>query len=142
MTRQETTMRRAGAALFGLGVLFALAALPLLHPVLHIFLQLAYWPFHDVPQDIGVPAQLLVAIGGGLTAGFGAMMWALGTHVAPRAPEAAARVTWIAAWTWFCTDSFGSVLVGAPFNVVLNVGILALMLVACRTQSENVERAA
>lgn len=134
MTLQQSAMRRAGWVLIATGVFFALAALPMFHPVVKVFLQVAYWPIHSLPPGLTVPVPLLVAITGGLTAGLGGMLWALGTHVAPAAPEAAAKVTQIAAWAWFCTDSIASVLVGAPFNVVLNLSFLALMLISSRVR--------
>ncbi|MEL6640303.1 MAG: hypothetical protein AAFP98_03150, partial [Pseudomonadota bacterium] len=96
------------------------------------FLQLAYWPMQTVPAALSVPAPLLIAITGGLTAGLGGMMWALGTHVVPLSAEVAAKVTRTAAWTWFVTDSAASVLAGAPFNAVLNLTFLVLMLWACQ----------
>ena len=132
MTLQQSSMRRAGWGLISIGVLFALAALPLFHPLAELFLQIAYWPLHALPPNLTVPAPLLVAITGGLTAGLGGMLWALGTHVAGVAPDAATKVTQITAWVWFCTDSTASALVGAPFNVVLNLSFLALMLVSSR----------
>lgn len=137
MTKQQSAMRRSGIAMIVIGVLFAVAALPALHPVVKIFLQLAYWPMHSIPPDLLVPVPLLVAITGGLTAGLGGMLWSLGAYVAPVSPMVAARVTQIAAWSWFCTDSMASVLVGAPFNVVLNLSFLLLMLLSCRISVES-----
>lgn len=137
MTDQEIAMRRTGLSIAVIGGLFALTVLPALHPVAHLFLQVAYWPMSAVPAELAVPLPLLVAIGGGLTAGLGGMLWALGTHVAPSDPQAAMRVTQITAWTWFCTDSTGSALAGAPFNVVLNLGFLAAMLFAARPRARN-----
>lgn len=136
MTRQQSSMRLSGGILLGIGVLFALAALPFLHPFARVFLKVAYWPIHSVPNDLAVPVPLLIGITGGLTAGLGGMHWALGTHVAPLSPDAAAKVSRIVAWTWFCTDSAASVLVGAPFNVVLNLLFLALILLSCRPQHD------
>lgn len=132
MTQQQLSMRQAGWVLMSIGVIFALAALPVFHPLVKFFLQIAYWPFHSPPPNLTVPVPLLVAITGGLTAGLGGMLWALGTHVAAVSPDAAAKVTQITAWVWFCTDSTASVLVGAPFNAILNLSFLALMLVSSR----------
>lgn len=128
-------MRRAGWVLIATGILFAFAALPMFHPLARYFLQIAYWPVHDVSHELTLPAPLLVAISGGLTAGLGGMVWALGTHVAGTAPDAATKVTQTAAWCWFCTDSIASILVGAPFNAVLNLSFLALMLLASKVRA-------
>ena len=130
-------MRLSGFALIGIGVLFALSALPILHPVAKLFLQIAYWPFHAVPSELAVPVPLLLAITGGLTAGLGAMSWALGKHVAPLSPIAAAKVTQTTAWIWFVTDSTASALAGAPFNIVLNLSFLLLMLFSSRIRVEQ-----
>jgi len=135
MTQQQSAMRIAGGALMAIGVLFALTALSFLHPVVHVFLQAAYWPIHDVPAELAAPGPLLVVISGSLTAGLGAMHWALGTYVAPLSATAAAKTAQIAAWVWFCLDSSGSVLVGAPANVVLNLSFLILMLMSCRLRT-------
>ena len=137
MTKQQSAMRKSGIFLIGIGIAFAISALPMLHPAARIFLQIAYWPVHSVPSELVVPVPLLLAITGGLTAGFGAMVWALGTYVAPVAPVAAAKVTQVTAWTWFSTDSTASILAGAPFNVVLNLSFLLLMLLASRANNEE-----
>ncbi len=136
MTQQQNAMRRAGSAIFIIGIFFAIAALPALHSIIKVFLQIAYWPFHTVPADLIVPIPLLVAISGGLTVGLGGMLWSLGTYVVPISPVAATKVAQIAAWSWFCTDSTASILVGAPFNVVLNLSFLTLMLLSSRTRLE------
>lgn len=137
MTDQQTAMQRAGWVTLSIGIFFAASALPVLHPAVHLFLQIAYWPFDDVPPDLSVPTPLLVAISGGLTAGFGGMLWGLGRYVSPISQEAAARVTWVAALSWFCTDSAMSVVVGAPMNVVINALFLALMLFSCRPRMQS-----
>ena len=137
MTQQQSAMRMSGIILAGIGILFALSAMPVLHPILRIFLQVAYWPVHSVPSDILVPVPLLLAISGGLTVGLGRMLWSLGTYVAPVSPVAAAKVAQYATWSWFCTDSTASVLVGAPFNAVLNLSLLVLILLSSRVKDEN-----
>ena len=137
MSKQQSAMRMSGIILAMVGVAFAIAALPILHPVAKIFLQIAYWPIHSIPSDLMVPVPLLLAITGGLTAGLGAMVWALGTHVAPVSPSAATKVTQISAWTWFCTDSTASILAGAPFNVALNLSFLLVMLLSSRKHGEE-----
>ncbi len=137
MTRQQSAMRLSGAVLMGIGALLVLSALPFLHPVAHIFLQVAYWPIKSVPADLSVPSPLLLAIAGGLTVGLGSMQWALGTYVAPVSAPVAAKVARLTAWAWFCTDSAGSILVGAPFNVVLNLSFLILILATCSPGKEE-----
>ena len=130
MSHLERSMRRNGAITGAIGVVFALSALPVFHSVLWLFLQLAYWPMVDVPNTIAVPVGLTVAVAGGLTAGLGATLWALGRYVAPISGEAARRCALVMGWSWFTVDSVASVLLGAPFNVVLNLLFLALILQA------------
>ncbi len=134
MTPQSTSMRRAGGILCATGVLFALLALPPLQPIAHLFLKIAYWPVHEVDAvaRMPVPQPLLLAICGGLTAGLGGMLWALASHVVPLSPKAAAQVARTAGWTWFCTDSAASVMVGAPVNVALNLVFLGVILLSSR----------
>jgi len=137
MTQQQSTMRTSSIILICIGVFFAIAALPVLHPVVGSFLKIAYWPLNTSPLDTAAPVPLLVAITGGLTAGLGGMLWSLGTYVSPVSPEAVTNVTKITAWFWFCTDSSASILVGAPFNAVLNLSFLLLMLFASRSHNKS-----
>lgn len=136
MSQLSKRLRVNGAMIGGIGIAFMLCVLPPLHAIAQIFLQMAYWPMATVPDTLAVPVGLLLAITGGLTAGIGAAMWALGTYVAPVVPDAAIKVMRIMAWGWFCTDSIGSVIAGAPFNVVLNLSFLALMLLAVRSTGQ------
>ncbi|MEM9342497.1 MAG: hypothetical protein AAGA87_05585 [Pseudomonadota bacterium] len=140
MTQQQY-MRRTGIGIGAVGVFFAVSALPLLHPAAHLFLTLAYWPMQSVPPDLVVPLPVLLAISGGLTAGIGAALWALGTHVSPISPAAAMKVAWLMGWSWFIVDSAGSIAVGAPFNAVLNLAFLAPILLCSRVPSSAAEAA-
>lgn len=134
MSPQQIKMRRAGLALIVVGIGFALLALPVLGAGAKPFLQLAYWPMQADIIAMGAPVPLLVGIAGGLTAGLGAMLWAVATHVQPVAPEAGVKVVRTTAWVWYAVDSSASIAAGAPFNAVLNLGFLALMLWACREE--------
>ncbi len=136
MMDQQTTMKRAAWITIGIGVVFAVSALPVLHPAVHLFLQITHWPFHDVSPDLNVPVPELVAISGGLMTGLGGMLWGLGHYVSPISERASARVTQIAAWCWFCTDSTVSILVGTPMNIVVNASFLVLMLVSCKAHAK------
>ncbi|MEO0930678.1 MAG: hypothetical protein AAFY14_08500, partial [Pseudomonadota bacterium] len=114
MSELQSALRRNGLILVGIGVVFALAVIPAFHPAAWLFLQLAYWPMAEVPAALVPPAGVLVAISAGLTVGIGALMWGIGTHVAPVSAEAARRVTTLTGWSWFAVDSTASVLAGAP----------------------------
>ncbi|MEY1555454.1 hypothetical protein AB3Y40_07435 [Yoonia sp. R2331] len=138
MTGLQIGMRRNGLIVAVIGVLFGLSVLAPLHAVAHIFLQLAYWPMASVPAGQVVPVGVLLAISGGLTVGIGMSIWAVGTYVAGEAPVAAAKVVKITAWSWFAVDSTCSILAGAPFNAVLNLSFLALMLASVRNAGSAV----
>ncbi len=142
MSQLEIALRRNGVIIAGFGVIFALAVIPAFHSILWYFAQLAYWPLSTVPQGLAAPAGLFLAIGGGLTTGFGVGIWALGTHVAPVAPDAARRCATLMAWGWFSVDSTASVLAGAPMNVVLNLIFLFLILQAARAGSKPAQATA
>lgn len=134
MLPQQTKMRRAGIVLIVFGIGFALLALPFLGAGAKPFFQLAYWPMQTDVTALGAPVPLLVGIAGGLTAGLGGMLWAVATHVLPVAPEAGVKVVRTTAWVWYAVDSSASIAAGAPFNAVLNLAFLALMLWACRME--------
>ncbi|MEM9585505.1 MAG: hypothetical protein AAGA08_20550 [Pseudomonadota bacterium] len=142
MSDQKTIMKRAAWATIAIGIFFAASALPVLHPAVQLFLKIAHWPYHSLPSELSPPSPLLVAISGGLMTGMGGMLWALGHYVSPISEEATRRVTLVAAWSWFCTDSIMSNLVGAPMNVAINALFLALMLFASKesntAQAEHV----
>lgn len=132
MSDLQSALLRNGIIIAAIGLVFALAVLPIFHPAAWLFLQLAYWPLTDVPEALAAPAGLLVAITGGLTMGIGAVMWALGTYVTPISAGAARWVTTTMGWAWFSVDSTASILAGAPMNVVLNLVFLVLILQAAR----------
>ena len=135
LTDMERALRRNGWIIGAFGVGFAATAVPPLHGLLHVFLQLAYWPLAEIPKALPAPVGLGVAISGGVTAGLGAALWALGRHVAPVAPEAARAVARRSGWVWFIVDGSASAAVGAPFNIVLNLIFLALILLPVRDRN-------
>lgn len=128
MTKEQKRLRLNGGILVATGIALALTVWAPFYPVAKLFLSVAHWPFFSAPDVAEPTARLLLAISGGLTAGIGAMMWAIGTEVMPVAPVAGRRVVMMTALAWFATDSLFSVLAGSPFNVVLNVAFLAMML--------------
>jgi hypothetical protein len=128
MTKEQKTMRINGIIVAALGFVLAAAAWAPLYPLAKLFLNLAHWPFSGAPPILDPTGRLMLAIGGGLTAGIGAMMWAVGTEVMPVAPEAGRKVVLYSALVWFVTDSTFSIVAGSPFNAALNLVFLALML--------------
>ncbi len=138
MTKEQKRLRMNGVIVAVLGVALALAVMAPVYPLGKLFLNLAHWPFNTAPDALDATGRLMLAIGGGLTAGIGAMMWAVGTEVMPVAPEAGRRVVLYTAVSWFVVDSTFSIVAGSPFNAVLNLIFLALMLGALNFKNSTV----
>ncbi len=142
MTNEERAMRRSGISVAIIGLIFAIVSIPQLHFLMWPFLQLAYWPLAEVPHELMVPTGVMVAITGGLTVGMGMMLWAIATYIMPVAAEAGRKVVRTSAWSWFAVDSTFSILTGAPFNAVLNIAFLALMLLCLNRKGAAFEQSA
>lgn len=93
-----------------------------------LFVDLAVFPVDGAQTYAATETRLLAAIVGGLTAGIGATIWMVAKHVYAEHPAVGRKVLLTVVLTWFLTDSLGSVLSGAAFNVVLNAGLLILMV--------------
>ena len=128
MTKEQKRLRLNGIILAVIGIGLASTAWTPLYPLAQIFLNLAHWPYFEAPVALDASGRLMLAIGGGLTAGMGAMMWTIGTEVIPVAPRAGRHVILYSAAVWFITDSTFSIVAGSPFNAALNLIFLALML--------------
>lgn len=128
MTKEQKTLRMNGIIIAILGAALAAASWAPVYPLAELFLNLAHWPFSNAPETADTTVRLTLAIGGGLTAGIGAMMWTVGTTVMSVAPQEGRKVVSYTALTWFAVDSTFSVVAGSPFNAVLNLVFLALML--------------
>ena len=129
MTREQRILRlNAFIVSVPFGIFFAAAAWPPLYEVWRLFFTVAHWPFNAAPAELDATARLLIAIGGGLGAGLGAMTWAVATYVLPVAPAAGRRLIWMSALTWFATDSTFSVVAGSPMNVLINVVLMAMLV--------------
>ncbi|MEL6689669.1 MAG: hypothetical protein AAFP28_05055 [Pseudomonadota bacterium] len=135
MTREQRILRlNAFIVSVPFGIFFAAAAWPPLYEVWRIFFAVAHWPFNAAPAELDATGRLLVAIGGGLGAGLGAMTWAVATYVLPVAPTAGRRVIWVSVLTWFVTDSTFSVVAGSPMNALINVGLMAMLVLPTLNQ--------
>ena len=138
MTREQKRMRINGVIIAISGFALAIAVWTPLYPLAQLFLTLAHWPFFQAPAEIDATGRLMLAIGGGLTFGFGVMMWTVGTEVMPVAPTAGRHVVLYSSAAWFITDSAFSVVAGSPFNAVLNVIFLALMMGSLDYKAQHV----
>ncbi len=116
----------------GFGLLTALAALPATSAPTMLLADIIFWP-PDGAQTLAAPeARLLSAIGGGVLAGWGFMMWLLVRKLLVREPAAVKAVILGGMIAWYAIDSTFSVLAGAPFNAVLNIPFLLLFLLPLR----------
>ena len=128
MTREQRILRNNALIIIGFGVAFAAAAWTPIYQLISFFFDIAHWPLHSAPEALDPTGRLMIAISGGLTVGMGAMVWAVATDVLPVVPVAGRRVIRLAAFSWFAVDSTFSVVAGSPFNVVLNLSFLGMMV--------------
>lgn len=128
MTTEQKGLRLAAAVTILTGLALALAAWPPLAGPIRLLADLLIWPL-DGSQTLAAPeTRLALAIGGGLMAGWGTMIWQLAG--APHAcdPDTTRRIVLTSLLVWFAVDSTASVAAGAALNVLANAGFLALFL--------------
>ncbi len=73
--------------------------------------------------------RLIIAVAGGILAGFGVLIWQVVTKVYAKDQSTGRAILLPAILAWFLLDSAGSVAAGAWFNAVLNIGFVACFLV-------------
>jgi hypothetical protein len=116
-----------GTVLFGLGMVLALVS-PL-RVALELFLDLVHFPLDGQQALDSDSTHVLAAISGGLLVGTGSLIWGITTEVYSKAPKIGGRIILTGILAWYLPDSFGSYMVGAWFNVVLNTVFLAMFAV-------------
>lgn len=123
-----------GFALFGLVI--ALGIHSPLAPLVTLFLDLAHFPLDGAQVITTETEHLLLAIAGGLCVGLGVVIILITPLMDPTITSPGAqplkKLLLIAALAWYIPDSLGSFLSGAWFNVLLNSGFLAMVLVPIR----------
>lgn len=129
---QNTTLSwlKFGSALtVFFGILVAAAATPIGAAPTQYLADLIFFPI-DGAQDLTAPeTRLISAIGGGVMAGWGVLLWMLSTRVFPTDQALAAKLIITSIVTWFVIDSTGSILAGAPLNAAINVSFLLIFCV-------------
>ena len=110
------------------GLLTTVAAYPAANGFIIWLADLMVWPIDGAQTGLDSTARLMFAIGGGIFIGFGAMWLAIAGAPYRAAPKALRHVLIIGAVTWFVSDSVGSVLAEAAFNILGNIGFLAMLL--------------
>ena len=122
-------LKAASAILMiGLGLMFAIAAWPPAAGLATLFVDILFLPL-DGAQSVAAPeTRIILAIGGGITAGWGVLVWQVATHLMPSNPAMARHILIRSLLTWFVIDSTCSWLAGAPVNIPANAGFLMLFM--------------
>ncbi|MCU0827057.1 MAG: excinuclease ABC subunit A [Tabrizicola sp.] len=132
MTAEQKGLRFAAGVTCLTGLALALSAWPPLAAPLRLLADLLIWPLDSAQTLAAAETRLMLAISGGVLAGWGAMIWQLAGSPFARSPAEVRRVILISVLTWFVIDSAASVLAGATLNVAANLVFLALFLVPMR----------
>lgn len=122
-------LKVASATIIIFGVLFFLSTMPPLSAPMAFLFDLVIWPL-DGADDLAAPAsRLLLAISGGVLLGWGIMLWLIVTRLYPNDPRLARTLILTSVCCWFVVDSLGSVIAGAPLNVLFNIVFLELFVI-------------
>ncbi len=114
--------------LIALGVMFALAAHPSTGIFANLFVDLLVWPVDWAQALTTQEGRIIAGIGGGITVGWGVMIWQIADRILPVDPLLGRRLLTQSMLAWFVVDSTASWF-AAPLNVALNVALLLLFLV-------------
>ncbi|MGL4234472.1 hypothetical protein [Tabrizicola sp.] len=130
MTFEQKALRLAAfVALIGFSFLGALSAFAPFSGPIGVVLDAVFWPLDGGQGAAASETRLLLAILGGITLGWGVMIWQLAGEPLARDPGLIRPIIRNAIVAWFVLDSTGSILAGAPINVAANMLILAMFLV-------------
>ncbi|MGL4490954.1 MAG: hypothetical protein ACRCU5_16055 [Rhizobiaceae bacterium] len=119
----------SAVALIALGIMFAFAAHPATGGVANLFLDLLVWPIDGSQALSTQEGRIIAGIGGGITVGWGVMIWQVADQILPINPALGRKLVSQAMTAWFVVDSIASWFSGVPLNVVLNVVLLTLFLI-------------
>jgi hypothetical protein len=115
-------------AIIGLGFLFALGAWPPTAAFANLFVDLLKWPLDGAQSVASQETRIIAAIGGGITVGWGVMIWQIADRILPNDVTLGRQLLTQSVLSWFVVDSTASWLAGAPLNVALNIALLLLLL--------------
>jgi hypothetical protein len=128
-TTREQWLKLAAIIVIAFGPVVSLAAHPVTAGLNGLFVDLTFWPLDGGPAMDAPATRLLSAIGGGLTMGWGVMIYLVAAKLYRREPELARSIILASVVTWFLVDSIGSVVAGAPANVIINLVFLLMFVV-------------
>jgi hypothetical protein len=132
MISEQKGLRLAAGVTMITGFALALSAIPALNLPVRLLADLLIWPLDQGQTLATAETRLALAIGGGVMAGWGLMIWQLAGPALERAPDAIRAIIRTSLLAWFAVDSLASVAAGAPLNVLANAVFLALFLVPMR----------
>ena len=122
-------LKLASATVIAFGLLFFLSTLPPLSTPMAFLVDLIFWPI-DGGEDLAAPpSRLLLAISGGVMAGWGLLLWQITTHLYPSDPHLARSLILTSVAIWFVVDSLGSILAGAWLNALFNIVFLEMFVI-------------
>ena len=125
-----TVLRAGSAILIGFGVIVGCSAWPPLAGFIRFLVDLFAWPLDGTQNLAASETRLMMAIAGGVMAGWGAMIWMATTRLVQRDPSLLRALVLIPGGIWFVVDSIGSVASGVPVNALVNTGFLLLFVSA------------
>ena len=132
MTREQTGLRLAAAVTVGFGLLLALAAVPALAAPTRLLADILIWPLDGTESLASTETRLMLAIAGGVMAGWGWLVWQLAGDALAQDPERTRRLIRQSVLIWFAVDSTASIAAGVPLNVIGNLAFAALYLLPMR----------
>lgn len=114
--------------LIAFGLMFAFAAWPPAAGLATYLVDMLFWPVNGVQSLAAPETRLVLAIGGGITVGWGVMVWHIVSLVMPSQPALARSILLRSLLVWFVIDSTCSFLAGAPLNIAANTAFLMAFL--------------
>lgn len=130
MTFEQKALRAAAfLGLIAFGLVGALSAYAPLSGPMGIVLDAVFWPVDGGQGANASETRLLLGILGGITFGWGVMIWQLAGAPLARDPALIRPIIRTGVLCWVVVDSIGSLLAGAPLNVAANLILAATFLV-------------
>lgn len=130
MTQEQKGLRLAAfVTLIGFGLVSALSAFAPFSGPMAIVLDAVFWPLDGGQGAAASETRLLLAILGGITLGWGLMIWQLAGTPLARDPDLIRPIIRNSVLAWFVLDSTGSLLAGAPLNVAANAVVAAFFMI-------------
>lgn len=139
MTTEQKALRLAAfTTLIAFGIVGVLSAYAPLSAPIGTVLDAAFWPIDGGQGAEASETRLLLAILGGITFGWGVMIWQLAGAPLARNPDLIRPILRNAVLAWFVMDSTGSLLAGSPLNVAANVVLAAMFLIPLQRGARSV----